>query len=483
MGFLSLVNAYTMRVCLSMAITEMVEDRNSSEYSDETCIYLSNSTTSMPTTRNFAAGIYDWDEKLQGVILSSFFWGYVITQLPGGILAEKFGGKYVLGLGILSTAIFTLLTPAAVQAGGSTALIILRFLMGLGEGTTYPALNALLSQWAPPSERSKIGSLVFSGNTIGAMIGSALSGILMHYSPLGWHSVFYVFGAFGVLWFIVWTLLCFSSPADHPFISEEEKKLLHDAMSEHTHKNIPPTPWRHILRSAPLWALVSSFLGQDWGFFTLMSDLPKYMSSVLKFSIKTNGLLSALPVFFMWMSSFASSWIADWIINSGTMSRTNVRKLFSTLGSMGPAVFLLIAAYAGCDRGLVVALFILAMTLNGTVFPGMKVNSLDLSPNYSGTLLALANGIGALSGIATPYVIGVLTPNQTASEWRLVFWIVFVIYFITNLIYVIYSSGDVQFWNDPEFLIREQQERERKASGEGLKSEKSCTELTQRTKF
>lgn len=83
------------------------------------------------------------------------------------MLAERFGGKYSLGLGILSTAIFTLLTPVAVEWGDATALIVLRVLMGLGEGTTFPALNAMLAQWTPPEERSKIGSLVFAGAQLG----------------------------------------------------------------------------------------------------------------------------------------------------------------------------------------------------------------------------------------------------------------------------------------------------------------------------
>lgn len=76
---------------------------------------------------------FEWDEATQGLILSAFFYGYVITHIPGGIIAEKFGGKYSLGLGILSTAVLTLLTPIVVESGGAPALIALRALEGLGE--------------------------------------------------------------------------------------------------------------------------------------------------------------------------------------------------------------------------------------------------------------------------------------------------------------------------------------------------------------
>lgn len=104
--------------------------------------------------------------------------------------------------------------------------------------------------------------------------------------------------------------------------------------------------------------------------------------------------------------------------------------------------------------------FTLSFFLTGTFYPGMKVNGLDLSPNYSGTLMALVNGMGAFTGIITPYIVGVLAPDQTLSQWRLVFWIVLSFFIVTNLIFVLYASGEVQYWNDPEFVIRDREERQ-----------------------
>lgn len=144
---------------------------------------------------------YDWSESLQGLILSSFYIGYLITHIPGGILAERFGGKWILSLGILSTAFFTLITPVAIHSGGAGGLIAVRILMGLGEGTTFPALSALLSQWVPAKERSKLGSLVLGGGQVGTILGNVISGLIMDSHP--WDMVFYVFGAIGVLWFII----------------------------------------------------------------------------------------------------------------------------------------------------------------------------------------------------------------------------------------------------------------------------------------
>nr|XP_012144752.1 PREDICTED: putative inorganic phosphate cotransporter isoform X2 [Megachile rotundata] len=463
MGFLALFNAYAMRVCLSITITEMViPHAEPAEHDDHTCDdmeqHQSNSTVTHPSQR------YDWDQMTQGLILSSFYWGYVITHLPGGMLSERFGGKYSLGLGILATAFFTLITPVVVEHGDSTGLIIVRVLMGLCEGTTFPALNALLAQWTPPEERSVIGSLVFAGAQLGTVFANSLSGIIIHY--FNWPAVFYVFGIVGVIWFLIWVVTCYNSPDSHPFISQREIDFLHERMQAHTHKKPPPVPWRHLLKSVPLWALIAAQVGHDWGFFTLVTDLPKYMSNVLKYPIKNNGLLSALPYLTMWICSIITSYLADWMIRTGVMSRTNVRKLGTTIASVGPGAFIIGASYAECDRTVVVVMFTIGTTLMGTFYPGMKVNALDLSPNYSGTLMALVNGIGAFTGIITPYLVGVLAPNESLLEWRLVFWIVFVVFVVTNLVFVLYASGEVQYWNNPDFVRQERMEKRSKAEKE-----------------
>ncbi|XP_043524974.1 putative inorganic phosphate cotransporter isoform X1 [Frieseomelitta varia] len=473
MGFLALFNAYAMRVCLSITITEMVVPmhKNVTHVVENTCPITDDDRQEGEDMSPSNAKKYEWSETMQGIILSSFYIGYVVTHLPGGMLSEKFGGKYSLGLGILATAVFTLITPLVVEYGEAVGLIVTRVLMGLCEGTTFPALNAMLAQWTPPEERSKIGSLVFAGAQLGTVVANSLSGVILHYSTMGWPAVFYVFGAIGILWFLIWLVTCYNNPDTHPFISERERKFLHERMDAHTHKKPPSVPWRHILKSVPLWALVAAQVGHDWGFFTLLTDLPKYMSSVLKYSIKSNGFLSSLPYLTMWICSLVTSFLADWMITSGIMSRTNVRKLGTTIASLGPGAFIIGASYAKCDRTTVIIMFTVGTTLMGTFYPGMKVNALDLSPNYSGTLMALVNGIGAFTGILTPYIVSELTPDQTLSQWRLVFWIVFIVFVVTNLIFILCASGEVEYWNDPEFVRRDREERRLKIANK--KAEKN----------
>jgi MFS family permease len=452
MGFLAVANAYTMRICLSVAITEMVKKKNATENQnlEDMCHFpdTSNNKTSTVNTE----GLFDWSEEIQGVILSSFYWGYIITHVPGGLLAQRFGGKYVLSFGILSTAIFTLITPLAIDAGGAPVLIALRVLEGLGEGTTFPALSALLAMWIPLKERSKLGAFVFGGAQIGTILGNSLSGLVIDAFD-DWRAVFYFFGVCGILWFCFFSLLCYNDPKSHPFITDREKAYLTRELGQiERNKDLPPTPWRSIVTNKAMIALVIAQIGHDFGYFVMVTDLPKYMSGVLKFNIKENGLYSALPYVLMWVVSLGSGAVGDYTIKNGIQSVTNSRKMFTTIASFGPSVFILAASFAGCDRTLAVTFFVLAMGCMGTYYAGMKINALDLSPNYAGTLMALTNGIAATTGIIGPYLVGLITTNSYISEWRTVFWIAFAIFSITNIVYLFWASGDVQPFNSPKQL-------------------------------
>ncbi|XP_053961369.1 putative inorganic phosphate cotransporter [Anastrepha ludens] len=461
MGFFAMLNAYTMRVSLSVAITELVVKKNQTDDGSDVAICAADSIDSGSSS----SGIYEWSEELQGYILSSFYIGYIVTHIPGGLLAEKFGGKWTLSLGILSTAFFTVITPLAIIHGGANWLIVVRILMGIGEGTTFPALSVLLAQWVPVKERGKLGALVLGGGQVGTILGNLISGLLL--DAYDWPVVFYFFGGIGIIWFIIFTFLCYSDPTTHPFIKPSEKEYLTKHMGTiGRNKNLPPTPWKAILTSLPMWALISAQIGHDWGFYIMVTDLPKYMSDVLRFSIKSNGLYSSLPYAMMWLFSLGSGFVGDVLITRKIMSITNVRKMMTGLAAFGPAIFMVAASYAGCDRVTVVILFTIAMGLMGAFYAGMKLTPLDLSPNYAGTLMAITNGIGAVTGVISPSLVGLMTPNATLLEWRLVFWVAFGVLVVTAFVYVIWASGEVQHFNDPPQKIDfEAAEKEKTADG------------------
>ncbi|KOB74818.1 Uncharacterized protein OBRU01_08397 [Operophtera brumata] len=330
MGLLGVCNAYTMRVCLNLAITQMVK-RNKTDGTHNVDPYA------CPIDEVYA--IFDWDEPTQGLILSGFYYGYAATQVPGGYLAEKFGGKWTLGVGLLSTALFTFLTPAVINIGGAPGLFILRVLQGMGEGPTMPALMIMLARWVPPHERSFQGALVFGGAQIGNIFGSFMSGILLS-EGRDWAYVFYFFGGFGIFWFMLWSLFCYSTPNTHPFISKKELSYLNKNVTTADNKSKKdPVPWKAILRSAPAWALVWAAVGHDWGYYTMVTDLPKYSHDVLKYNIAKTGTLTALPYIAMWFCSFLFGFICDLCIKKKWHSIKTGRILHTTIvGIKGRAV-------------------------------------------------------------------------------------------------------------------------------------------------
>ncbi|XP_014223320.1 putative inorganic phosphate cotransporter [Trichogramma pretiosum] len=446
LAFFAFFNAYTLRICLSMAITKMTVPLNSTEKTiDETCPEFDDKAVKSNVTIH--GGTFEWSEYTQGIILSSFYWGYVCTHIPGGFLAAKYGAKSVLGLGILFTGLCTIATPAATQTGGAKALIFIRFLMGAFEGVIQPGMSCLLAQWIPSGERSFVSSFVYSGIRLGILISSIVSGMIMSKGN-SWPWIFYAFGGMTIIWYLFWVIFCHNNPRESPYISEEEKNYLLSEMEKDTHEEHPPFPWKRALTSKAFLATIIMQTGHDFSTYTILSDLPKFMHDVLKLPVQLTGYASSMHNISAWLFGTLMSWVSDKLIIKNYVSITNVRKINVFISSLGPGVMLVLATYMGCNVVGAVALITIGLTLTGSSIPGLKVNVLDLSPNYAGELMGISNGMGAFMGILAPYVVGVLTPNQTFMEWRLIFWIGTIIYLVATLNFIIFGSGDVQKWND-----------------------------------
>lgn len=421
-----------------MAIVAMAGKANVTSESDE-CIVED-------TGEGSEGGDFDWDSNTQGTILGAFFYGYIITQIPAGILAEKFGGKWMFGCGTLITAVLTLLTPVSAHAGVGW-LVANRVLMGLGEGVTFPSMHAMIAKWIPPKERSKLGSLIWAGAQAGTVVSLPVSGYLA--DDLGWESVFYVFGVLGIIWFVFWIFFCFNSPAEHPRISKEERDYIESHIpSDNEQSSLPFPPLLKIFSSLPFLSLIVVHFGQNWGFYTLLTETPTYLNEIQHFSLKTNGLLSALPYLCMWIFSICIGSLADYLIASKKISVINSRKLFNTIGFIIPALGLVWLSWVGCDRVMAIAALCVAVGFNGAIYSGFQVNHVDLSPNYAGTLMGITNMFANICGFVTPAVAGALTNNnQTSKAWRSVFLLSTGVYLVCDLVFVIFGKADVQPWN------------------------------------
>ena len=166
---------------------------------------------------------FQWDLETQGIILSSFYVGYLIMQVMGGFLADRFGGKIVLGLGVLIWSFFTVVTPWAAFSG-MIGLLAARIGMGLGEAVTFPSVYSLITRWFPVHEKAKAVAFNASGIPIGTVFALVVTPIIV--SELGWEWAFYLFGLVGVVWYAAWHLVVTNTPEEHPRIAAAEMRYI-----------------------------------------------------------------------------------------------------------------------------------------------------------------------------------------------------------------------------------------------------------------
>ena len=163
---------------------------------------------------------FDWDEQQQGLVLGGFSYGYFATQVLGGLLAQKYGGKWVYLVACGGSVILGLMVPLAANMD-ITYLVILRAIQGAFQGAQCPAFFTLTTKWLPESERARSFSLICTGAQFGTIVSLATSGLISYH--IGWKYIFYIYGSIGVLWSVLWAFFVFESPANHPRISKVEK--------------------------------------------------------------------------------------------------------------------------------------------------------------------------------------------------------------------------------------------------------------------
>uniref|UniRef100_A0A061QHU6 Sialin n=1 Tax=Cupiennius salei TaxID=6928 RepID=A0A061QHU6_CUPSA len=446
LGFLGFCNVYALRVNLSVAIVAMINHtatfKNSSAVEYE-CTASDPDPGDLPKD-----GEFDWDSEVRAHILGSFFYGYLVTQIPGGRMAEMFGGKWLFGIGVLCTAVLTLLTPLAAKTGYGT-LIALRVLEGLGEGVTFPAMHAMLGCWMPKLERSMLSTIIYSGAQIGTVFAMPISGLLCDSDFLGgWPSVFYIFGCLGCLWFIFWAFFITETPEKHPTISRAELMLIQAGRNEDSgSEKKKPIPWKAIFTSVSVWTLMVTHFGQNWGFYTFLTELPDYLGSVLLFPLKKNGFLSALPYLLQAIVSWTVSYVADLLRQRQYFTISTIRKIFNTIGFFGPALCLFGVMLAACNHVWSVTFLTLAMGFNGCTYSGYMVTHVDMSPDFAGTLMGMTNAFATLAGILAPLAVGSLTKdNPSLAQWRIVFGIAACVYFLTGSLFIVFGSAKLQKW-------------------------------------
>ncbi|XP_011499545.1 PREDICTED: sialin-like isoform X2 [Ceratosolen solmsi marchali] len=429
LGFLGFALVYAMRVNLSVAIVSMVNQsaipHSDNESGVDACPKINPvNTTFVPSA------------------------GYVITNVPGGRVAEKIGGKLVYGLGVFLTSLLTVISPFAAYWGLYPFLVI-RVAEGFTEGVTFPAMHSMLAHWVPPLERSKFAALVYAGSNFGTVISLPLSGWLCSLELWGgWPLSFYLFGSLGLVWYIFWLIYVFDTPAEHPRIDPQEKLYIESLVETKNDDYNNSVPWLSIFKSLPMWAIAITQCGQSWAFYTLLTELPTYMDRILHFDVQQDAFLSALPYLTAWVIGLIISSFADALLARNIITPLTSFKLWNTIASLGPSLSFLGAIWAGCDRLTVMLMLSGLSSLYGAVYAGNQMNHIVLAPRFAGTLYGITNAAANTCGFLAPYIIGqIVNGHETLARWHVVFLLAAVINMGANCFYLLFASATEQSWS------------------------------------
>ncbi|XP_071814187.1 sialin-like [Apostichopus japonicus] len=443
--FLANVMTYGMRVNLSIALVAMVKENNTDVHQHYSyCKGLQNDTH-----RADEAGQFDWDIGIQSVILSSFYYGYLFTQIPGSCTSVYFSAKWTLGLSVFFSAILNFLTPLAANHG-YIFLIGTRVLLGLVQGVYFPAVFHLLGLWLPPRERTSSYSFVAAGTCVGSTVFLFISGVLASSNIMqGWPSVFYFSGIAGIVWCLMWFPLAYNSPSSHPWISETEKEYIMESLKWNKRaKQRHKVPWSSLLLSIPVWSALICQVCSEFGFFLFLAETPTYFSNIHGFNLSQSGFLSGLPWILQPLMGVGVSLIAEYIIRAKLARVVVVRKGLSLTGMIIQCSLFIVTANSNCNTLVAITCFVTAITFGGLYSPGFYVNRLDIAPNSAGVLSGMVNVLTTLGGIAGPLLVALIVGDEgSVSEWKVVFWIISGLLFVGVVIFVFFGSGQQQSWD------------------------------------
>ena len=342
---------------------------------------------------------FGWDEKTKGMVLSSFFIGYMLFMAPSGWLANKLGGKLVLGLAVLWWSVFTVVTPAAAFIG-LPLLIVARIAMGLGEAAMFPSAYNLYGRWVPPEERSRAVSLLIGGIPLGTLFALMTTGWIVQ--QFGWPAVFYIFGVAGIAWCVLWYLLAHRDPATDPRCPPAEREML--AGHAPPPQDSPSVPWRTFFTTPAIWALLVNHFCSNWVLYMLLAWLPSYFKQAQGLNIMQAGIYSAAPWLTMFIVGNLGGVVADKMTKGG-MSLTTVRKIMQCTGLVGSALCLLAVQHVE-GAGPALSLMCGALGLAALTWSGFVPNHLDIAPRYADVLMGITNTAGTIPGIIGVYITG-----------------------------------------------------------------------------
>jgi MFS family permease len=334
-----------------------------------------------------------------GVILSAFFWAYVLSQPVMGWLADRLGAARVLVAGF---SLWSLATVATGLSGGVTTLIAARLFMGAGESVTYPSALALLAQRVTDRHRARATSILQLGGMIGPALGTWVSvRIMAHY---GWRAMFISLGLASLLWLIPWSRQMPPRPVSERALAA-------------TGADSSPT-FAAILRQRGLWGTMLGNFCSNYAFYFVFTTLPLYLVHERGLSLLSMGDLTAGFYVADSISVLATGWLLDAWTRRGA-SANRAYKTALVLSAAGVGACLIAVGNAGLSAAIV--LLLAAGVMDGMNAPSVcSLVQHFAGPRASGRWMGVQNAVSNVAGVIAPLVAGTVaeaTGHYTVALW------------------------------------------------------------------
>jgi sugar phosphate permease len=381
----------------------------------------------------------------KGSMLAAVATGYFFTQVPGGMLADKFGAKNVMTCALACSAICCLLVPTAGDAYGLSGMWVVMALMGAVQGPMFPTSSVFLSLWMPKALPGKADEKAWGTSMldIGISVGSLLiipvvTTLADHY---GWRNTFHFVGAASLCFVAIWAVFASPTPDDCWYISDEERAYLQEHVSVSPRKKprqklLTPEEQDALKEENTLigmpyavafhpgvWAVFLCHMAFNFGAYYLTNWSPTYYHDVLKLGPQEAKYHLMLPHATNLAAKFANPLLLAHFAASGQSLLTS-RKAFTCYGFMAAAAFLA-PVYALRSLSPWVSTILLSLTnaCFGFAPSGFKANYLDITEDHVGILAGYGNTLGTVASVLGPK----LTSWQlifTNQNWQLVMWTV-----------------------------------------------------------
>ncbi|WP_026440658.1 MFS transporter [Acidocella facilis] len=364
-----------------------------------------------------------------GYIFSAFSWAYVVAQIPGGWLLDRFGSRRVYFWSIFSWSVVTALQGFVTIFSSTTEIIImlvlLRCLVGLAEAPSFPGNSRIVAAWFPANERGTAAAIFNSAQYFATVMFAPLMGWLIH--TINWQSVFFVMGGAGILASLLW-LKVIHNPDAHPSINKAELEYIEQGGGLVRIDTVKPgaalAPGFRTEAVKQMFAsrmMVSVFVAQyciNALTYFFISWFPVYLVQARHMSILKVGIVAAIPAICGFAGGVLGGVLSDALQRMG-LSLSLSRKI-PIIGGMLLSMSILAANYTNINA-VVIAVMAIAFFGKGVGALGWAVMA-DIAPReITGLTGGVFNMIGNASGIVTPIVIGYIVKDTGSFNGALGF--------------------------------------------------------------